>query len=375
MRDLLLGRSVFDLDLVLEGTSIAFARRLAAQLGVRARVHERFGTATLELPDGWRLDVAMSRREIYERPAALPRVEPAPIEEDLARRDFTINAMALEIAPRRRFRLLDPHGGISDLRRRRIRMLHRRSPLDDPTRAFRAVRYANRLGFEIESRTCRWIREAVRQGVFDALSGDRLRREIRLLFSEERRAETVRWVGHLGLARTLHPGLHADAASLARLRRAERIARRHPGRTTWLVYLLAWAASLPAEEAERLSTRLSLEREPARSLRLWPQTLKRLRQTRLTLARARSLGLSSDEMVAAAALLPSGVGRKNLELALSTPSPRLTIQGRDLVAAGLPPGPAIGRALAETLLALQHGMITRKEELDFALEAARKEPC
>ena len=116
-----------------------------------------------------------------------------------------------------------------------------------------------------------------------------------------------------------------------------------------------------------------LFRSPAGILRSWPRTLKRLRQTRLTLSRARSLGLSPEEMVAAAAVLPSGVGRRNLELALSTPSLRLTIQGRDLVAAGVPPGRSIGRALAETLSALQDGMITPTEELDFALEAAQKD--
>ncbi len=373
VRDLLLRRPVLDIDLVLEGDAIAFARRLAARLRVHARVHERFRTVTLELADGHRLDVAMSRRETYERPAALPRVEPAPIEVDLARRDFAINAMALEIAPGRRFRLLDPFGGLLDLRRRQIRMLHENSPLDDPTRAFRAVRYANRLGFQIESGTRRSILEAVRRNVFDAVSGDRLCREIRWLFSEERRAEVVRWIKRLDLSGTLHAALPADAAILAKLRRAERIARRHPGRTTWFQYLLVWAARLDTGEAEALSKRLSLGRQPARILRSWPQTLNRLREAGPTNSRVRSLGLSADELAAAAAVLPSAVARKRLELALSAPPVRLTIRGSDLVAAGVPPGPAIGRALAETLSALEDGMISSKEQLDFALKAARKD--
>src|SRR5207244_3373251 len=124
VRDLLLRRPVVDLDLVLEGDAPEFAELLAAELHVSAVAHPRFGTATLEMPGGGRLDLATSRREVYERPAALPTVEPAGIDEDLSRRDFTINAMALEIAPIRRPVLHDPFGGRRDLTRGLIRMLH-----------------------------------------------------------------------------------------------------------------------------------------------------------------------------------------------------------------------------------------------------------
>src|SRR6185369_1698085 len=159
---------------------------------------------------------AGSRRETYGRPAALPRVEPAPIAEDLARRDFTINSMALELAPGAR--LLDPFGGRADLEGRVVRMLHADSPGDDPTRSFRAARYANPLGFRIEPRTRRWIAEASRHGDVDRLSGDRLRRELRLLFSEENRAGSVRLLRGLGLDRQIHPALTGDAPALSRLR-------------------------------------------------------------------------------------------------------------------------------------------------------------
>ena len=192
VRDLLLRRPVRDLDLVLEGDASQFAAALASRLAAKAVVvHARFGTATLELPDGVRLDVAATRRESYAYPGALPTVSlGASLEEDLARRDFTIHAIALELSSRRRS-LRDPFGGRADLARRRLRFLHPASPTDDPTRAFRAVRYANRLGFSLAPEARREVAAALAIGAFDAVSGDRLRRELELLLAEPRRAQAV----------------------------------------------------------------------------------------------------------------------------------------------------------------------------------------
>src|SRR5262249_43072217 len=152
--------------------------------------HPRFGTATLALPGGAHLDVASARAETYAHPGALPRVRAGHLAADLARRDFTINAMALRLAPGEP-RLEDPHRGPSDLARGLVRMLHPGSPHDDPTRAFRAVLYANRLGFRIAPATRRWIREAVDSGAFERISGDRRRRELVRILSEPRRAAAV----------------------------------------------------------------------------------------------------------------------------------------------------------------------------------------
>jgi tRNA nucleotidyltransferase (CCA-adding enzyme) len=374
VRDLLLRRPVEDVDLAVEGDAVLFARRLAAELRIRPRLHERFGTATLELPGGSRIDLATTRRESYERAGALPRVRPGPIEEDLMRRDFTIHAMALEIAPGRRMRLLDPSGGRRDLRSRLLRMLHPESPFDDPTRAFRAARYANRLGFQVETTTRAWIRKAVRARAFDAVSGDRLRREVRLLFSEKNRAGAVAWMGRLHLASTLHPSLRSGAAVAAPLRCVERLAVGMRVRTTWLLYLLIWARPLSARDLEALSRRLDLTGEERRTLLEW-------RKTRKTLAlglRGRTVwrpvtGVSPDELLAAAALLPGRLDRRRLRRMLSAKPLSLAIQGRDLLAAGVPSGPVIGRALAQTLSARRRHAISRKEELEYALQTARKE--
>ncbi|HSS43713.1 MAG TPA: hypothetical protein VLO07_00105, partial [Thermoanaerobaculia bacterium] len=272
VRDLLLRRSVGDLDLAVEGDAVAFAESLAERLKTQPRVHERFATATLELPGGTRIDLAASRRETYDRPGALPRVQAVPLEEDLSRRDFSIHAMALEIAPQRGVHLHDPLGGRQDLQRRLVRMLHPGSPFDDPTRAFRAARYANRLRFRVETATRQWIRSAARAGAFDAVSGDRLRREVRLLLSEKDRAGAVRWMGRLGLAAVLGASLRCGPATLARLRRGEHLAVTMRVGTTWLVYLLIWAGDLSERDLERLSQRLRLVGQEKSTLVGWRET-------------------------------------------------------------------------------------------------------
>lgn len=359
----------------MEGDAIAFARRLAARLKIRPRVHERFGTATLELDGGSRIDLAASRRETYPRPGALPLVRAAPIEEDLSRRDFTIHAMALEIAPRRGVRLHDPSGGRRDLQRRIVRMLHSGSAFDDPTRAFRAARYANRLGFRVEAATRRWIGKAARAGAFDAVSGDRLRREVRLLFSERNRAGAVRWMGRLDLAATLQPSLRCGAAAVARLSRVERLAVKMGVQTTWLLYLLVWACDLSARELEALSRRLHLPAEERRALLGWKETRESLASTlRDRAARRLATEVSPDELLAAAALLPGRLNSQKLRQMLSAKPLSLAIGGRDLLDAGVPSGPLIGRALAQTLSAREKGAISRKEEFKYALQATRKEP-
>jgi tRNA nucleotidyltransferase (CCA-adding enzyme) len=370
VRDLFLGRPLLDMDMVVESDALDFARRLSEALGVPARIHERFGTATLAMPGGGHLDLARSRRETYENPGALPRIEPAPIEEDLGRRDFTINAMALELGPGGR--LLDPFEGREDLKKGVVRMLHADSPRDDPTRAFRAARYANRLGFRIETRTRKWIAEA--RGALDAVSGDRLRRELRLLFSEENRAGAVRLLYRLGLDREIDPPLPREASILRRLGLAERIAGRHPGTTSWLLYLLTWTAGLESAGLERLSRRLSLAGTEARSLRAWPDVLRALRSEGRSASASGILarGLSGDEMVAAAATL-TGAAAGRLDRALDVRETLLAIAGRDLLAAGVPAGPSIGQALEATLSARRDGKISRRQELAYALAAARRE--
>ncbi len=349
MRDLLLGAPVRDVDLVVEGDALAFARRLGRRLRAPVRAHPRFGTATLELSGGARLDVAGSRRETYARPGALPAVCPAPLAEDAARRDFSVNAMLLRLAPRPA-RILDPHGGRRDLSARRIRMLHRQSPHDDPTRAYRAVRYANRLGFRIDAATRRWIREARDASAFERISADRRRREIERLLSEPRADRAVALLSRLGLLATIHPALAGSESGVRRgLARAER-----QGVGSWFAALLIVASAMTGSQAGELAHRLNLPRARARTLRHWPA---RLRSTP-------GGSETSDERAARAALAG---GRAPVF------SGELRIAGRDLVRAGIAPGPAIGRALEATRAARRERRIPAADELAFALAQARGE--
>jgi tRNA nucleotidyltransferase (CCA-adding enzyme) len=330
-------------------------------------LHERFGTATIPLSDGRSVDVAHARAEVYDRPGALPRVARVDtIEDDLVRRDFTINAMAVEIAPGRSF-LIDPYGGKSDLARRRFDILHPGSFRDDPTRALRAVRYASRLGFTIGPRTRRALREAIRDRFFETISGERLRREVELVLSENGRANAVRWIGRLGLAEAIDPTLRVDSRVVARIRRAEQMAKRLRIDVSWLAYLLAWTGPMAASAARALAHRLRLAGTARRIVLGWPSSWERLRASpRLTPSAAAELRLTKEEWLPALLLLPEPV-RRRLRRSLDASPVRLSITGADLLRAGWAPGPEIGRALARTLAARRDGMIAREEELDFAL--------
>jgi tRNA nucleotidyltransferase (CCA-adding enzyme) len=374
VRDLLSGRRVRDVDLAVEDASGEFARSLARRLGASLRVHDRFGTATLTLPDGARLDVAATRREAYRFPGALPEVEPhARIEEDLARRDFTINAMALEIAPGSR--LVDPFVGRRDLDRRVIRALHDGSFQDDPTRALRAVRYASRLGFRLDPATRRAISRAVRAGAFDRVSGARLRAELTKILSEPGRADSVRRLRSLRLDGAIEPSLARAAGAAARIEAAEAPSRARPG-VTWLCYLLAWMAGSRPRSARRVAERLDLRGTDRERLLGWAGTLRRLRPGLARLKRSevarRTSGLSDDEVVAAAALL-AAVDRRALLTRGGRDHVALRIRGSDLLAAGIPAGPAIGQALARTLDARLDREISARQELAFAVRSARSE--
>lgn len=374
VRDLLLGRPVVDVDLVVPADGAAFARRLALDLGGLVKVYGRFGTATVELPDGAWLDVATARAEEYERPGALPRVRPGSIADDLARRDFAINSMAAEIGEEKTPVIIDPFGGLEDLRRRRVRALHSRSFSDDPTRAFRAVRYANRLGFRIEPGTRARIRAAVRKGAVDTISADRLRREIALLFTEPGRAAAARELVRLGLSRAIHPSLRYDVPAGRRLRDAERLEKELGRGESWLVYLLSWMGNSSEAAARTIASRLNLPRESRDRVLAWPAARRSL--DRASQARPSELApivsrLDEDTVLAAAAAAPPGSRREILAAWEAAVGCRLTIRGADLIAAGISPGPAVGRALARTLAARRDGSIPAEAELSFALKAAR----
>ncbi len=213
VRDLFLERDTFDLDIVVEGEGIRFARSLAGRLQARVKGYERFGTATITLPGGARVDVATARTESYDAPAALPRVTPGSIRDDLFRRDFTINAMALALAPGEFGRLLDEFGGVRDIQGRRIRVLHERSFVDDPTRIFRAVRFEARLGFRIVAADERRIGEALALSLLERLEEYRVAAELRLILGEPDPSRPLLRLAQLGVLEALE-GMRGRRRSL-----------------------------------------------------------------------------------------------------------------------------------------------------------------
>jgi tRNA nucleotidyltransferase (CCA-adding enzyme) len=289
VRDLLSGRRVLDVDLLLPDRLEAVARAGETALGGRAVLRPRFLTATLEVP-GLRIDLSRARRERYPRPGALPVVRPASIEADLGRRDFSLNAMALPLFGGAAARLLDPHGGREDLRRRRLRALHDRSFLDDPTRALRAARYAARFALRLEPATAAWLRRAIGAGALDAVSGDRIRHEIERLVDEPHPERAARLARRWGLTEAIAPGWSPGRQVTETLERLGRARARPPWReaapeeTRRAAGLRALLLGVPPRVRARALARLAIRGRPFLEIE---QDLDRLAALRRSLARAR----------------------------------------------------------------------------------------
>jgi tRNA nucleotidyltransferase (CCA-adding enzyme) len=207
VRDLLLERSNCDLDVVVEGDAVGLAREIAQRRRAQITVHSRFGTAKLRWNER-SVDLATARAETYARPGALPAVRPGTISDDLSRRDFTINAMAIELSPNRFGDIIDPHGGRQDLNNRLIRVLHDKSYIDDATRIWRALRYEQRLDFRLELATEELLKQCT--AWLGTVSGDRIRHELELVLKEEIPEKTFRRADELGVLDRLHPALKGD---------------------------------------------------------------------------------------------------------------------------------------------------------------------
>jgi tRNA nucleotidyltransferase (CCA-adding enzyme) len=332
VRDLLLGRGRTDIDLVVEGDAAA----LAARLGGEVVEHERFATAKAQL-EGHEIDIATARAESYPHPGALPEVEPTGgIAADLARRDFTINAMAIPL--RRDPELIDPHRGREDLEGGLLRILHARSFEDDPTRALRAARYVARFGFELEPETA----ELLRQAKLSTVSAERRDAELLRLAGE---VEAVRGFALLAKWGLVEP--HKDGIELA-------------GRVAGLLADSPWKEMAPRDRA-LLAAVLGPWGEAEKLAAAHPGRPSEAVQ----LAR----GAAPVELVLARAMGAEWLDRYVLEWRTVA----LEIGGDDLVAAGIPQGPSVGHGLDDALRRKLDGELTgRDAELAAALRAARE---
>jgi tRNA nucleotidyltransferase (CCA-adding enzyme) len=236
VRDILLNRPSVDIDIMIEGDAIGPARTVADSHEAKLTVHRAFGTASFDA-EGYRIDLSTCRSESYDRPGALPRVRPGDVCDDLLRRDFSINAMAICINPVDFGLLTDLCGGRADLEGRLIRVMHDRSFEDDATRIMRAVRYEQRLGFKLERKTALLMRRDA--GMLDTISSDRLKHEVMLWLAEPQPGGVIRRAGQLGVLQKLHPALKWDRPMQTAFRRA-RQAREGPANTHLYFCLVAY---------------------------------------------------------------------------------------------------------------------------------------
>jgi tRNA nucleotidyltransferase (CCA-adding enzyme) len=382
VRDLLLQRANEDVDLVVEGDGIAFAEALAEALDGRAHPHLPFLTAVVTLPDGLRVDVASARTEFYRTPAALPEVVTSLIRQDLYRRDFTINSLAVSLSGERYGELVDFFGGRMDIQRREIRVLHSLSFIDDPTRALRAVRYSRRLGFTIAPDTRNLISTALEEGVFERLSGQRLRRELDVLLAEPHPTPALALVADLGLLPAICPGLTWSEGVRSYLMVLE-------GQLAW--YQLEQLGALPepsnlflgglaiasgADVVKELTQRLQLggpTRDQFLALPAAVDAIKEAANHRMSLSQRAQVVEDHpvEALLLAMSELPLEPRRNLADAAVASVRIHLPVTGQNLIDEGISPGPHIGRTLRLTRDALIDDMIAADDALGWALETAR----
>ncbi|MCS6304442.1 MAG: CBS domain-containing protein [Nitrospira sp.] len=385
VRDLLLGIENLDLDLVIEGDGIAFARKLGEVLHARVKIHERFGTAILLLPDGFRLDVATARTEYYEYPTALPTVEQSSIKKDLYRRDFTMNALAVRLNGKSFGDVLDFYGGQRDLNDKVIRVLHGLSFVEDPTRVFRAIRFESRFGFRLGKDTAALIAGAVKMNLFQRLSGHRLLEELKLLLGERKPKQAIKRLAESHLLRFIHPKLSwsdrldrllvalEEAVDWYRLLYLDREME------AWLVYMMGLLEVLPERAVKDVFKRFPFSEQEAGRLKMarvgCHTVIRRLASQRsLKPADVYHLlsGLSDETLLLLMAKSKGDTVKRQVSAFLTTyqhVKPILT--GTDLKTMGLKPGPKFKEILDRLLDARLNGEIkTESEERDLVMKLA-----
>jgi tRNA nucleotidyltransferase (CCA-adding enzyme) len=386
VRDLLLDRPLRDVDLLVEGVDVGEWVAAVAPSGARVTRHDRFGTVRVEFGEV-EIDFSGTRRETYAYAGSLPRVEPGSLEEDLKRRDFSINALALPLSHAALDRypcLIDLDDGLSDLSSRKLRILHPRSFHDDPTRILRAARLGPRIGFSLTRGSHAALRGALRDGAFGRVSGDRLRKEIVKLFDDARYgldpSRAVRALSGWLVLGALEPGLELRPESVVPLRRLGRAITDPPWHSSrwrsWVSGLSVVLAPLPPALRRRVVRRLSIRGEMAQHITQFPKTRDGWLQA---LPRARGRGaidhllapLIDEDLHALYAFANPKARRRILRFAVEDRARRIPINGADLKELGLE-GASLGRALSRIRTAYLDGAVkSRDDALALAREIGR----
>ena len=379
VRDLLLGIENLDIDLVIEGNGIDFAIQFADEVAGKVKTHKDFGTAVLIFPDGFKLDIATSRREFYPRPASLPRVTPASLREDVFRRDFTVNTMAIDINLNSFGNLIDFFAGQKDIKEKRVGALHSKSFIEDPTRIFRAIRFEQRYGFTIEDKTLRLIQDALKRGLLQELSGERIREELIQVLQEDRPGRVIKRMQELGVLKTLHPRMRLDEEKEERLdhlvdvfARFEILFNKRVKR--WLIRLLLLLEDLNGAELKEFCRRYRFNKEERESILKGKNKAKELEEKLKTSEFLKPSSIYyllqplSQEILlfTIARAEEKGIEKRIFDYLSKLKNIKIKVDGNDLKQMGYKPSPEFTQILEELKKAKLDGEIeTREEELDY----------
>ncbi|HZY43817.1 MAG TPA: hypothetical protein VFF70_03630 [Anaerolineae bacterium] len=369
VRDLLLGQSIIDFDLTVEGDAIDLAQQLAKKLRGSIKTHDRFGTAKLILPtqsastasrSGASVDLASTRSETYAQPGALPDVTPGNLQSDLIRRDFSINAMAIRLDGDHFGELIDMYQGADDLKRGLVRVLHPQSFTDDPTRIFRAARFTERFNFKVEAKTLKLIPAAL--PIIDRVSGDRLRREFEAIFKEDQPDRALALLDQWGVLKQIDPEFHLDAEKRLRFRKA---APPFDSLTGW-VWLLR---RVSLEGRARIAQRLNLLVEDSTDLNQVYEIQGQqaaIKDSPAPSVLYQLLSRYSDRALRTATTIidDDRANRKIDHFVNDLHGVKISIDGQRLQEFGLVPGPAMRRVLESIRDAVLDGLIVSPQRVE-----------
>jgi tRNA nucleotidyltransferase (CCA-adding enzyme) len=386
VRDLFLYRADEDVDIVIEGDGIAFAKKFAEMEGARIHTYEKFGTAVIIFPDGYKVDVASARLEYYKFPAALPIVEMSSIKLDLFRRDFTINTLAIQLNPDKFGTLIDFFSARKDIKERIIRVLHNLSFVEDPTRVFRAIRFEQRFGFTIGKLTDGLIDNAVSMNFFRGLSGRRVLTELKQILEEDNPVPAIIRLNDYDLLKFIHPSIQFDEQLISVLNSVRKAMAWHDllfldeSYMKWVVYFLVLIHTCDQQRSEEICSRFELaprykkifcsERFAAEKC-----VLKMTRDLPVTNSKLyRELSVYRTELILyMMAISKQKMVKKAISLYFTgLRRVMVSLKGKDLQQMGFEPGPIYREILQATLDAKLNGKLkTRKDELEFARDYAR----
>jgi tRNA nucleotidyltransferase (CCA-adding enzyme) len=381
VRDLFLYRSDEDLDIVIEGDGIDFARKYAGLVGARIHTHEKFGTAVIIFPDGFKIDVASARLEYYKFPAALPVVEMSSIKLDLYRRDFTINTLAIQLNPDKFGTLIDFFTARKDLKEKIIRVLHNLSFVEDPTRVFRAIRFEQRFGFTIGKLTVSLISNAINMDFFRGLSGKRVFSELRLILEEENPVAAIVRLNDFDLLKVVHPSVKPDKFFIPRLNSIKEVLSWHDllfledSYKKWVVYFLALIHQCDSSRSHEICDRFELAPEYCKMF-----CIDRFEADQCIFWLEKNLPVPDSALyrkltgfkIELILYMMAAAKQQKVKKAISHFFTKLrrieiSLKGRDLKKMKLEPGPIYRKILQAVLDARLDGKLkTKSDEIDFA---------